>query len=188
MYEPAVFAGKTGKRGILKGEAGLKLEIVKADTQALREAFLQVLESANERMAEKGIVQWLPCHLTAEAVFTPGTEPYLLMADGTPAATVLLVTQDEVFWPEKEANSAVYLHRISVAKGFSGKGLAAAMIKFAAEYAESRGIPCLRLDCRSDREKLRRLYENCGFCFFDTIEVDVPGVHLCNARYERPLT
>lgn len=163
------------------------MKIIKAETPEQKAAFLQVLASANERMAKKGIVQWLPCHLTAEAVFEPGVEPYLLLQEGVPAATALLVTVDPVFWPEKEPGTAVYLHRLSVAEGFAGQGLAAAMVEFAADYARERKIPFLRLDCRADREKLRQLYEGCGFRFVDTVEVDVPGVHLCNARYERSL-
>lgn len=163
------------------------MKIVKAETPEQKAAFLEVLASANQRMAKKGIVQWLPCHLTAEAVFEPGVEPYLLLQDGVPAATALLVIEDPLFWPEKEPGTAVYIHRLSVAEGFAGQGLGAAMLDFAAGYAREREIPCLRLDCRADREKLRQLYESCGFRFVDTVEVDVPGVHLCNARYERPL-
>src|SRR5699024_8459406 len=101
-------------------------------------------------MAKKNIVQWLPCHLTAEAAFEPGVEPYLLFSDGIPAATALLVTCDPVFWPEKKPGSAVYIHRLSVAEGFSGQGLAEKMLQFAADYAQNLGIPCLRLDCRAD--------------------------------------
>ena len=56
----------------------MAIEIRKATTAQEREQFLQVLRSANDRMAKKNIVQWLPCHLTAEAVFEPGVEPYLL--------------------------------------------------------------------------------------------------------------
>ena len=85
----------------------MAIEIRKATTAQEREQFLQVLRSANDRMAKKNIVQWLPCHLTAEAVFEPGVEPYLLFSDGIPAATALLVTCDPVFWPEKKPGSAV---------------------------------------------------------------------------------
>ena len=161
-----------------------EIAIEKAETSLQRTAFLQVLESANRRMEKKGIVQWLPCHLTAEAVFEENVEPFLLEKDGQPAATALLAVEDTVFWPEKEKNSAVYVHRLSVAEGFAGEGLAGKMLAFAADYARKRGIPYLRLDCRGDREKLRKLYEAFGFRFVDTVEVDVPGVHLCNARYE----
>lgn len=162
----------------------MRIQIIKAETEEQKEQFLQVLRSANDRMAQKGIIQWLPCHLTAEAVFAEEIEPYLLLCDGIPAATALLVTEDPVFWPEKEKGSAVYIHRLSVAQDFAGMGLADRMLAFAAGYARGQGIPCLRLDCRADREKLCALYESFGFRFVDTVEVDVPGVHLCNARYE----
>ena len=97
-----------------------EIAIEKAETALQRTAFLQVLESANRRMEKKGIVQWLPCHLTAEAVFEENVEPFLLEKDGQPAATALLAVEDTVFWPEKEKNSAVYVHRLSVAEGFAG--------------------------------------------------------------------
>lgn len=100
----------------------MAIEIRKATTAQEREQFLQVLRSANDRMAKKNIVQWLPCHLTAEAVFEPGVEPYLLFSDGIPAATALLVTCDPVFWPEKEPGSAVYIHRLPWRKAFPVKG------------------------------------------------------------------
>ncbi|HIS49153.1 MAG TPA: GNAT family N-acetyltransferase [Candidatus Gallacutalibacter pullistercoris] len=162
----------------------MRIQIIKAETEEQKEQFLQVLRSANDRMAQKGIIQWLPCHLTAEAVFEEGFEPYLLLCDGIPAATALLVTEDPVFWPEKQKGSAVYIHRLSVAQGFAGTGLPQKMLEFAAGYARKLGIFCLRLDCRADREKLRAVYEAFGFRFVDTVEVDVPQVHLCNARYE----
>lgn len=161
-----------------------RITIEKAETPVQRAAFLQVLESANRRMEKKGIVQWLPCHLTEEAVFEENVEPFLLTKDGQPAVTALLVTEDPVFWPEKEKGSAVYIHRFSVVEEFAGTGLPQKMMSFAVEYAKQRGIPFLRLDCRADRTKLRAVYEAFGFHFVDTVEVDVPGVHLCNSRYE----
>lgn len=163
------------------------MKIIKAETPQQKAAFLQVLASANERMAKKGIVQWLPCHLTAEAVFEPDKEPYLLVKDGVPVATALFSTEDPVFWPDKEPGSAIYIHRFAVAEAFAGSGLPQRLLEFAADYARERNIPCLRLDCRADRERLRAVYEAFGFRFVDTVEVDVPGVHLCNARYERSL-
>ncbi len=163
------------------------MKIVKAETPEQKAAFLEVLASANQRMVKKGIVQWLPCHLTAEAVFEPGKEPYLLLQDGVPAATALFSVEDPVFWPDKEPGSAVYVHRFSVAEKFAGSGLPQELLAFAESYARERKIPFLRLDCRADRNKLRAVYEAFGFRFVDIVEVDVPGVHLCNARYERPL-
>ena len=71
-------------------------EFVKADTEKDKARFLQVLESANQRTAEKGEAQWLPCHLTAEAVFGEGVEPWMLLEEGVPAAVVLLVQEDPV--------------------------------------------------------------------------------------------
>ncbi len=159
-------------------------EFVKADTEKDKARFLQVLESANQRTAEKGEVQWLPCHLTAEAVFGEGVEPWMLLEEGVPAAVVLLVQEDPTFWPDKAGEKALYIHRLAVAKGFEGRGLAHAVLDFAAEYARNLGIPLLRLDCKADRQKLRQVYEAWGFRFVDLAEADVPGEHLCNARYE----
>jgi GNAT superfamily N-acetyltransferase len=79
------------------------------------------------------------------------------------AGTVRYQLVDELFWPDAAGEDSAYVHRLAVRRQFAGRGLAAAMLHWAAQRARAEGRSSLRLDTDMTRPKLRCLYEACGF-------------------------
>lgn len=88
---------------------------------------------------------------------------YLAEVDGVPAGAVRFQLEDPLFWPDRPAGEAAFVHRLVVRRAFKGRGVARALLEWAMGHAAAHGRPLLRLDCDADRPKLRALYESCGF-------------------------
>ncbi len=71
--------------------------------------------------------------------------------------------EDPVFWPEVEAGTSAFVHKLAVAPRRQGQDLAQALLAHACSLARSQGLPMLRLDCQSGRPRLRAVYERFGF-------------------------
>ncbi|MBC2191039.1 GNAT family N-acetyltransferase [Listeria sp. FSL L7-0229] len=72
---------------------------------------------------------------------------------------------DTDLWGGLAHDKAYYLHRIMVARRFSGISLSKEMIYFAEKLAEERSIPFVRLDCIETNEQLNQMYLRYGFAF-----------------------
>ena len=99
------------------------------------------------------------------------------------AGVVILEPEDPLFWPDRPAGEAGYLHKLAVRRAYAGQGLPAALIAHAAELARAQGREILRLDCHPD---LARVYEGLGFRRVDERVVDHPEAgRILVARMER---
>ena len=64
---------------------------------------------------------------------------------------------------ERDADPAIYLHRIVTDPGFRGHNLVLKVIEWAKQYAVTNGLSYVRLDAFADNAKLSDHYVNCGF-------------------------
>lgn len=81
---------------------------------------------------------------------------------------VATITVDEIadadFWRhEDDVSTALYVHRMAVARTRAGFGLGSAMLDWAAGRATDRGRSALRLDAWVTNTALHDYYENLGF-------------------------
>lgn len=79
------------------------------------------------------------------------------------AGTLRYQLVDELFWPDAVGRDSAYVHRLAVRREYAGRGVAAAMLQWAAQRARAEGRLFLRLDTDITRPKLQNLYEACGF-------------------------
>jgi GNAT superfamily N-acetyltransferase len=101
-----------------------------------------------------------------------------------PAATMVLLSSDPLYWPEAAPNTGLYLHKIAVRREFAGRGWLMRLIDFAASEARDRGIGRLRLDTLY-RTPLEDLYARHGFTAVDQAPFVVQGRPM--TRMERTL-
>ncbi|MGF6571217.1 ribosomal protein S18 acetylase RimI-like enzyme [Paraburkholderia sp. GAS333] len=99
--------------------------------------------------------QWVRNHVCQKDV-------YVLDLDDTPVGTFSLDLDDEKHWGPQEP-IAVYVHGISVRKGFNGRALGSFMLDWCAEMAGSLNRALVRLDCAVHNAKLCGYYESLGF-------------------------
>jgi ribosomal protein S18 acetylase RimI-like enzyme len=131
---------------------------------------MELLTEISAWLAEQGIAQWPS---------PPGPEVDRLMEREIAAGEVYLAKietgdsfvgllrfewHDPHLWPA-DPDGGGYVHSLGVRPDYHGKGLGAAMLRWAAEHARARGRRYLRLDCVASNRSLRRFYEELGFRF-----------------------
>lgn len=158
---------------------------VRPVTDAEVALFSDVLTRVSKHLRATDRPMWPPEHCTPEALarFFTTDELRLGWWDGEPVATLVLQREDPWVWPEARPGEALYVHRLSVAPGFTGRGLAARLLDHAVRETRGAGRPFLRLDTGADRPKLRALYEGYGFRFVE----EKPRTHYVAAKYELAL-
>jgi GNAT superfamily N-acetyltransferase len=112
-----------------------------------------------------GVVMWEDGELEADrsAAEVNAGMFHLALIDGEIAGAVRFQLEDALFWPDRPAGEAAFVHRLVVRRAFKGRGVARALLEWARGHAAAHGRGLLRLDCDANRPKLRALYESCGF-------------------------
>ena len=112
-----------------------------------------------------GVVMWEDGELDADRIAAEVHAGmfHVAVIDGQPAGAIRFQLEDALFWPDRPAGEAAFVHRLVARRAFKGRGVARALLEWARGHARARGRGLLRLDCDADRPKLRALYESCGF-------------------------
>ncbi len=112
-----------------------------------------------------GVVMWEDGELDAAQIASEVAAGQFVLAEvgGEAAGTIRFQLEDLLFWPDRPAGEAAFVHRLVVRRAFKGTGVSAALLEWARRRAKAEGRPFLRLDCDANRLKLRQLYERCGF-------------------------
>lgn len=79
------------------------------------------------------------------------------------ACVVMIVEEDELYWPLAQKGESLYLHKLCVHPNDAGNGFADQMIHYFKEKAKKEGYVSARLDVREHKKKLREMYEKNGF-------------------------
>jgi len=160
----------------------MRVERARADDAAAVHA---LYEEAAEWLGARGIPQWLPGAWTPAAVARgiAGGEVFVVRAGTKLPAMLTLVDEDPEIWGAGDG-SALYLHKLTVARASAGSRLGRRLLDWAAGEARARGRLHLRLDCAAFNTFLRRYYAAAGFA--ERGEVDLGRVRL--ARFERSVT
>jgi ribosomal protein S18 acetylase RimI-like enzyme len=89
-------------------------------------------------------------------------EVYVLEVRDTPVGTFSLDLDDQTHWGPQEP-IAVYVHGLSVRKGFNGCGFGSYMLDWCAGMTSELNRRLVRLDCAVRNAKLCAYYESLGF-------------------------
>jgi len=154
------------------------------DRHASRAA-LDIWREAARWLVEEGRQLWPPAIFDDGFVTDARARGVILGAaiDGWVAGVALLQWRDELWWPDRPADGAAYVHKVAVARAAAGRGVADALVAECERRARGRGIGILRLDTARDRPKLCALYERLGF---RPIDVRTVGSFV-GIRYEKQL-
>ncbi len=88
-----------------------------------------------------------------------------LIIDDTIACVWATTFTDEEIWEEKNADAAIYIHRIATNPGFRGNNFVQRIVNWAKVYAKACGKDFVRLDTLGNNVKLIAHYTNAGFNF-----------------------
>jgi ribosomal protein S18 acetylase RimI-like enzyme len=88
-----------------------------------------------------------------------------LIIDGQIACVWAITFSDEQIWEKRNADTAIYIHRIAANPSFRGNNFVLIITEWAKEYAKSLGKGFVRLDTLGNNIKLIEHYKNAGFNF-----------------------
>jgi ribosomal protein S18 acetylase RimI-like enzyme len=90
-----------------------------------------------------------------------------------PVATLALDDHaDPEFWTiGDDPGAALYVHKLAVARPWSGSGLGDALLDWACTAAHAAGLPWLRLDCAKNNPRLQDYYRRRGFRHVRTVDL-----------------
>ena len=114
-------------------------------------------------------LHWLPFERTLiEAEIEQGRQ-WKIVLDGEVACIFVTAYADPDIWGEKDADPAVYLHRIVTNPAFRGRNFVFVINQWAKGHAKQLGKKFLRLDTWSDNLRLKEHYLACGYAFLGVV-------------------
>lgn len=136
--------------------------------QATREDIPMIEEMYRTRVSfndANDIHQWRHDQVTWDAFRELYTieEYYVATLEKIIVGGCFIVDVDELYWPNHAKGEALYLHKIVVHPEHSGHGYADQLISFFKEKGKKEHYPCVRIDVREKKDKLRAMYERNGF-------------------------
>jgi GNAT superfamily N-acetyltransferase len=124
-----------------------------------------ILLEAASWLQRAGMAMWRDDEIVPERIAADVSSGSFVIVEsaGTAVATLKFQCSDTDFWPDVPPDESAFVHRIAVRRRFSGGGVSAALLEWAAERAHALGLCYLRLDCEASRPRLRAVYERFGF-------------------------
>ncbi|MDR8414686.1 GNAT family N-acetyltransferase [Nonomuraea sp. 3-1Str] len=195
MHSITAFGTFSGTSG--SGTATLlhPLALRRADRSDLQ-GVLTLLADTAEWLHSKGVSQWPRGGFGPERIEPLIEERVLYLLDDElryldpdedvpPVATIALDGHaDPEFWaPADDPGSALYVHKLAVARPWAGTGLGDALLDWAGDTARATGRRWLRLDCAKRNQELQDYYRRRGFQHVRT--VDLPH-RASGALFQRP--
>ncbi|QKG56969.1 GNAT family N-acetyltransferase [Hymenobacter sp. BRD128] len=117
------------------------------------------------QVAVKGTVVWpdFDREMVAQEL-AEGRQWKLLVGDAI-ACVWAITFDDPQIWGAKNADPAVYIHRIATNPDFRGQSLVAAIVAWARDYARQHHKKFVRLDTVGENHGLIAHYTACGFTY-----------------------
>ncbi|MBG0828768.1 GNAT family N-acetyltransferase [Planomonospora sp. ID67723] len=138
-------------------------------------AVLALLAETAAWLDSRGIRQWPAGGFPAGRIAPLIEEGAMYVVHGAdgPAATVALDGHaDPEFWtPGDGPGSALYVHKLSVARSHCGRGLGEALLDWAGLRVLAAGRRWLRLDCAKDNPGLQAYYRRQRFTHLRTVDL-----------------
>jgi RimJ/RimL family protein N-acetyltransferase len=88
-----------------------------------------------------------------------------IMEAGAIASFFSIAFTDALVWDERDADPAIYLHRIVTNPAFRGKGYVRHITTWAMDYGRDAGKRFVRLDTDRENARLNVYYQQCGYRF-----------------------
>ncbi|MBB2912297.1 ribosomal protein S18 acetylase RimI-like enzyme [Streptosporangium becharense] len=159
-------------------------------TGADLDGVLALLAEAAAWLNRRGVRQWPAAGFPAGRVAPLIEEGVLYLletghgGDGPVATIALDGHADPEFWAAgDDPGSALYVHKLAVARAHAGRGLGEALLDWAGLRVLARGRRWLRLDCAKDNPGLQDYYRDRRFAHVRT--VDLPH-RASGALFQRP--
>ncbi|HLG02976.1 MAG TPA: GNAT family N-acetyltransferase [Bacteroidia bacterium] len=138
---------------------------IRNSTLADIDGIFRLYKSATEFQKTKFIVAWPEFDRGMVENEIREDRQWKLLIDNQVACIWAIAFSDPLIWEEKNADAAMYIHRIATNPAFRGKKLVAGIVEWAKKYARENRIQFIRMDTVGDNTKLIEYYKSFGFTF-----------------------
>jgi RimJ/RimL family protein N-acetyltransferase len=142
------------------------------------------LASAYQAATAKATVVWPDFERELVAQELAEGRQWKLVVGDTIACVWAFTFDDPQIWGARNADPAIYIHRIATNPDFRGQGFVAAIVQWAKAYAQQNQKKVVRLDTIGENHGLIAHYTACGFTYLGlTALTDTVGLpaHYHNA-------
>jgi len=141
------------------------MEIANSNPDDISEIFRLYGIAAAYQRAKQTVVVWPVFERQLVETEIKENRQWKLLIDGKIACVWATTFSDEQIWEEKNADAAIYIHRIATNPEFRGNNFVAIITNWAKAYAKNCGKDFVRLDTLGNNVKLIEHYTNAGFSF-----------------------
>lgn len=139
-----------------------------ADIDAIFELYAMATE---HQRAQKTVIVWPQFSREMVAVEIAENRQWKLVIDGQIACVWATTFTDAEIWEERNADPAVYIHRIATHPAFRGRNFVSVIVAWARQYAKEQGKQFIRLDTIGNNTKLIDVYVRAGFEFLGLFQL-----------------
>ncbi len=129
---------------------------------------LYAIASAYQK-AKQNVVVWPQFEPRLVATEIAENRQWKLIIDGEIACVWATTFSDAQIWEERNADKAIYIHRIATNPSFRGKNFVGIIVAWAKQYATTIDKDYVRLDTLGNNTKLIEHYTNAGFTFLGMV-------------------
>lgn len=118
-----------------------------------------------DELAKKNLVQWEKKEVHWDVLSKDYNIDnfYLVFDEATPIGLFCVVDYDPTYWLEDKPKEALYIHKVTVLDIASGSGASTMILDYFKMLGRKAKVPCVKLDVREYKPKLRAYYERNGF-------------------------
>jgi GNAT superfamily N-acetyltransferase len=140
------------------------MQISNSTTADIEEIF-RLYESATNFQKTKYILHWPKFETSLIENEIEEHRQWKITINGETACVWAITFDDPQIWEERNADPAVYIHRIATNPDFKGQNMVATIVAWAKEYAKENNKTYVRLDTVGKNESLINHYTKMGFTF-----------------------
>ncbi len=163
------------------------MQIKNSDKEDIPEIFRLYRLATAYQTAKKTVVIWPEFESQLVETEVSENRQWKLLINGEIACVWVITFSDAQIWEERNADAAVYIHRIATNPAFRGHNFVSLIVEWAIAYAKENAKDFVRLDTLGENTKLIAHYTQAGFRFLGMFDLkdtsDLPahyqGVPAC---------
>ncbi|GHB66896.1 GNAT family N-acetyltransferase [Persicitalea jodogahamensis] len=147
------------------------MKITNSTKADIPEIFRLYAEAAAHQAKVGATVVWPTFERQLVATEISEKRQWKMMIEEEIACVWAITFEDEQIWEERNADPAIYIHRIATNPDFRGQNFVTRIVDWAKVYAQSRGKEYVRLDTIGENLPLIQHYTKAGFNFLGMFQM-----------------
>ena len=135
------------------------------------EEIFRLYRLATDFQRTKNIVLWPEFERSLIETEIAENRQWKIVIDNEIACIWVTAFSDPQIWGKRNADPAVYIHRIATNPAFRGRNLVAVIVDWAKKHARENHKQFIRMDTVGENTALINYYKKCGFDFLGLIKL-----------------